>query len=139
MVDGLIISHLISTVRDDFLILTNRVLYQAEELRRYLLPVDFSETDEALDINIKSRAAAKAQLMGGHCLIVFPAGGASTAPRPWSRRATDAEWKNLSAKLIAAAKRRSCPYISPAEQPAVPDREPHQHDAEAVAVLQGGL
>jgi putative hemolysin len=104
VVDGLIISYLISTVRDDFVVLTNSVLYQAEEIRRYLLPIDFSETEDALKTNLKSRAAAKAHLTRGGCLIVFPAGGASTAPKPWSKRAVDAEWKNLSAKLIAAAK-----------------------------------
>jgi putative hemolysin len=104
VVDGLIVSYLISTIRDDFVVLTNSVLYQAEEIRRYLLPVDFSETQDALETNIKSRAAAKAHLTRGGCLIVFPAGGASTAPKPWSKRAVDAEWKNLSAKLIAAAK-----------------------------------
>lgn len=104
VVDGLIISYLVSSVRDDFVVLTNAVLYQAEEIRRYLLPVDFSETKEALDTNIKSRAAAKMHLQRGGCLIVFPAGGASTAPRPWSKLAVDAEWKNLSAKLIVAAK-----------------------------------
>ena len=36
--------------------------------------------------------------------MVFPAGGASTAPKPWSKRAVDAEWKNFAARLIAAAK-----------------------------------
>ena len=35
---------------------------------------------------------------------MFPAGGASTAPKPWSKRAVDAEWKNFAARLIAAAK-----------------------------------
>jgi putative hemolysin len=110
VVDGLVISYLTSTVRDDFVVLTNAVLYQAEEIRRYLLPVDFSETEEALDTNIKTRAAAKLHLQHGGCLIVFPAGGASTAPRPWSKRAIDAEWKNLSAKLIVGAKAPVLPF-----------------------------
>src|SRR6266576_3137235 len=35
VVDGLIIAYLISKVRDDFLVLTNSVLKQAEEVRRY--------------------------------------------------------------------------------------------------------
>jgi putative hemolysin len=104
VLDGLIISYLTSQVRNDFLVLTNSVLYQAEEIREHLLPVDFAETKEALSTNIKSRAHAKAHLMGGGCLVVFPAGGASTAPKPWSKRAVDAEWKNLTARLIVAAK-----------------------------------
>ena len=104
VLDGLIISYLTSKVRDDFLVLTNSVLYQADEIRAYLLPIDFAETKEALGTNLKSRAQAKAHLTKGGCLVIFPAGGASTAPKPWSRRAVDAEWKNFTARLIVGAK-----------------------------------
>jgi putative hemolysin len=104
VLDGLIISYLISLVRTDFLVLTNSVLYQADEIRDHLLPIDFAETKEALSTNLKSRAAAKAHLLRGGVLVVFPAGGASTAPKLWSKRAIDAEWKNFAARLITAAK-----------------------------------
>jgi putative hemolysin len=104
VLDGLVISYIVSELRSDFIVLTNSVLYQAKELRPHLLPVDFSETKEALDTNLKSRAAAKAHLMKGGCLVIFPAGGASTAPKPWSRLAIDAEWKTLTARLITAAR-----------------------------------
>jgi len=104
VLDGLIISYLTSKVRDDFLVLTNSVLYQADEIRAYLLPIDFAETKEAISTNLKSRARAKEHLMKGGCLVIFPAGGASTAPKPWSRRAVDAEWKSFTARLIVAAK-----------------------------------
>ena len=106
VLDGLIISHLIAKIRQDFLVLTNAVLYQAEEIKEHLLPIDFAETKEALSTNLKSRSEAKEHLLGGGCLIIFPAGGASTTPKPWSRTATDLEWKNFSARLIASAK---CP------------------------------
>src|SRR5215813_12730512 len=108
VLDGLIISYLISQARDDFLVLTNSVLYQADEIRSYLLPIDFAETKEALGTNLKSRATAKTHLMRGGVLVVFPAGGASTAPKLWSKRAVDAEWKNFAARLITAAK---CPVM----------------------------
>jgi putative hemolysin len=104
VLDGVIISFLTSKVRNDFIVLTNSVLYQADEIRAHLLPIDFAETKEALGTNLKSRAEAKAHLTQGGCLIVFPAGGASTAPKPWSKRAVDAEWKNFTARLIVAAK-----------------------------------
>jgi putative hemolysin len=104
VLDGLIISYLTSLVRNDFLVLTNSVLYQADEIRDHLLPIDFAETKEALDTNLKSRAAAKTHLLRGGVLVVFPAGGASTAPKPWSKRAVDAEWKNFAARLITSAK-----------------------------------
>lgn len=104
VLDGVVIGHLVSRVREDFRILTNAVLYRAEEIRSHLLPVDFTESEEALQTNLKSRAAAKHHLMNGGCLIVFPAGGVSTTPTPWHRRAIDAEWKNLTARLISQAK-----------------------------------
>ena len=104
VLDGLVICHLVAKMRGDFRILTNSVLYRAEEIREFLLPIDFAENKEALDTNLKSRAEAKRHLTQGGCLIIFPAGGAATTPRPWSRRAVDLEWKPFAARLIAQAK-----------------------------------
>lgn len=100
VLDGIIICQLISRVRGDFRVLTNAVLNRAEEIKAHLLPVDFTETEEALQTNLKSRAAAKHHLLAGGCLVVFPAGGVSTTPKIWDKNATDAEWKNLTARLI---------------------------------------
>ncbi len=104
VLDGLTISHLTAKVRPDFRILTNNVLNRADEIREHLLPIDFDETKEALETNLKSRAVAKAHLQAGGCLIVFPAGGVATAPRFWSNKAVDPEWKNFAAKLIVQGK-----------------------------------
>jgi len=104
VLDGVIICHLIERVRRDFRILTNAVLNRADEVKEFLLPVDFTETPQALETNLNSRAAAKRHLLNGGCLIVFPAGGVSTTPSVWHKRAIDAEWKNLTARLIGQAK-----------------------------------
>jgi putative hemolysin len=80
------------------------VLTKADEIRGHLLPVDFSETPEALRTNLKSRNLARAHLAAGGCLIVFPAGGVSTTPSLWHRKATDAEWKSFTARLVLGAK-----------------------------------
>lgn len=104
VLDGIIICKLVAGVRRDFLVLTNSVLYRAEEIRPFLLPVDFAETEEALQTNLKTRAKAKAHLQGGGCLVVFPAGGVSTTPTVWHKRAVDTEWKTLTARLISQAK-----------------------------------
>lgn len=104
VLDGLLICHLVAKVRKDFRVLTNAVLLRAEEVKEFLLPVDFAETEEALQTNLKTRAEAKKHLMAGGCLVVFPAGGVSTTPTIWHKRAIDAEWKNLTARLIAQAK-----------------------------------
>ena len=104
VLDGVVLSHLVNRVRGDFRILTNAVLNRADEVKEFLLPVDFTETDAALQTNLKSRAAAKHHLLNGGCLIVFPAGGVSTTPKLWDKRAVDAEWKNLTARLISQGK-----------------------------------
>jgi len=109
VLDGIVICHLVSCVRGDFLVLMHELLTRSDELKPYLLPVDFSESDEALHTNLKTRAAAKHHLMNGGCLIVFPAGGVSTTPSIWHRNATDAEWKSLTARLIMQSKAAVAP------------------------------
>jgi putative hemolysin len=104
VLDGLIICEIVSRVRQDFRVLTNAVLLRAEEVKTFLLPVDFAETDEALKTNLRTRAEAKNFLMKGGCLVVFPAGGVSTTPTIWHKRAIDTEWKNFTARLISQAK-----------------------------------
>jgi putative hemolysin len=104
VLDGLIICEIVSRVREDFRVLTNAVLLRAEEVKEFLLPVDFAETEDALKTNLRTRAEAKQHLMKGGCLVVFPAGGVSTTPTIFSKRAVDTEWKNFTARLISQAK-----------------------------------
>lgn len=104
VLDGVVISHLVHRVRKDFLVLTNEVLTRADELRPFLLPIDFAQTPQALQTNLKSRAVAKAHLQAGGCLVVFPAGGVSTTPTPWHKQAIDTEWKSFTGRLISQAK-----------------------------------
>lgn len=104
VIDGVAICALTSRLRPDFRILTNAVLNRAEEIAGHLLPVDFSPTPDAQRTNLRSRALARAHLAAGGCLIVFPAGGVSTTPRLWHRRAVDAEWKGFTGRLILGAK-----------------------------------
>ncbi|HTQ13549.1 MAG TPA: lysophospholipid acyltransferase family protein [Rhizomicrobium sp.] len=104
VLDGIIVCQLVSRLRRDFRVLTNAVLNRADEIREHLLPVDFTETKAALETNLRSRAAARHHLLAGGCLIVFPAGGVSTTPSVWHKDATDAEWKNLTARLILQSK-----------------------------------
>jgi putative hemolysin len=110
VLDGIVISWLIEKVRPDFLVLTNAVLMRAEEVRDFVLPIDFSETPEALEMNLKSRAAARAQLEKGGAVVVFPAGGVSTAPDRLGRRpAVDAAWQPFVAQLIQRSKATVAP------------------------------
>lgn len=105
VLDGIVISWLIQQVRSDFLVLTNAVLLRAPELASYVLPVDFGGTEEATRTNVASRAAARQHLDAGGCVVVFPAGGISTAPdRLGRRRAIDGPWQPFTAQLIQRAR-----------------------------------
>ena len=109
VLDGLVICEIVSRVREDFRVLTNAVLLRAEEVKEFLLPVDFAETEEALKTNLRTRAEAKSFLMKGGCLVIFPAGGVSTTPTIWHKRAIDTEWKNFAARLISQSKATVAP------------------------------
>ncbi|HWC63559.1 MAG TPA: lysophospholipid acyltransferase family protein [Rhizomicrobium sp.] len=109
VVDGLSICALVAGVRPDFRILINAVLTRAEEVRHHLLPVDFSGNEAATKTNLRSRAAARDHLAQGGCLIVFPAGGVSTTPSLWHRRAVDAAWGSFTARLVVQAKAAVAP------------------------------
>lgn len=104
VLDGISASAILGQVRPDFKVLSNAVISKAEELRDYLLPIDFNETPEAVQTNLRSRQDAIAHLKAGGCILIFPAGGVSTTPKWWQSRATDSEWKTFTAKLITAAK-----------------------------------
>ncbi|MEO0983687.1 MAG: lysophospholipid acyltransferase family protein [Pseudomonadota bacterium] len=100
VLDGVMIAWLVGQRRQDFRILTNSVLDRAPEIKPYLLPIDFAETPDAVKTNLKTRAESIAHLRDGGCIIVFPAGGISTAPTAFSRAAIDDVWKPFTAKLI---------------------------------------
>lgn len=100
VLDGLMISWIVSLRRTDFKVLTNAVLDGAPEASEWLLPIDFGATREAQAVNIATRAAALKKLAEGGCIVVFPAGGVSTSPTPFDKTAVDDTWKPFTAKLI---------------------------------------
>lgn len=103
VVDGIVISFLVSQVRSDFKVLTNSLLYRAPEAQPFLLPIDFSETKAALKTNLKSRSEARGILSQGGCIVAFPGGTVSTASRAFGR-AKDPDWKPFTARLIQDAR-----------------------------------
>lgn len=100
VLDGLMIAWLVSLRRTDFKILTNAVLDGAPEAREWILPIDFGGTRAAQQTNIATRAESLSRLEAGGCIIVFPAGGVSTSPRPFAGLAVDDTWKPFTSKLI---------------------------------------
>jgi putative hemolysin len=103
IVDGLVIGHLVSTRRRDVKLMVNSQLCQPPEAKNALLPVDFGHTVAARRVSAETRRAAVEWLDAGHVLVIFPAGGISTAPRPTARQAVDAAWHPFVARLAARA------------------------------------
>ena len=103
VIDGIILCDLVAGVRADFKILAHEVLYRAPEVRGVLLPVSFTGTREARQNNVDTCRSALGHVRLGGALIIFPAGGVSTARRVFGR-ATDLPWKLFAAKLITASR-----------------------------------
>lgn len=99
IVDGLTIGHLGQKLRSKVHILTNSLLCQTEEIRPYLLPVDFSGTAEARRISGETRRRAAEALAAGEAVAIFPAGGVATANKPLRGAAVDAEWHPFVGRL----------------------------------------
>jgi len=103
VVDGMILCDLIARVRPDYRIIINRVLESVDDIRPYLLPIDFTGTKEATQVNLESRKQARAFLKQGGSVILFPAGGVSTSKGPLGP-AVDPEWGTFAARLIMQTK-----------------------------------
>lgn len=100
ILDGLMMGHMLDSLRGDFRILANSVFRKAQDLDRVLLPISFEENREAVKLNLQTRAAALDYLGQGGAIGVFPGGTVSTAARPFSRP-MDPSWRNFTAKMIA--------------------------------------
>lgn len=98
VIDGLILCSEISKVRQDYKIITHQVLRQAPAVMDQILPINFEETEEALQINMQTRKDAVTQIRDGGALILFPSGGISLAPNVIGQ-AEDTTWKTFAAKL----------------------------------------
>lgn len=98
--DGLSLGHFMSQRREDFKIIVNEVLCREEILGKFLLPIDFRETKEALKTNINTRNIAMDMLSKGGAIAIFPSGGVSTAPTPFSKEVIDLDWKNFLYKIV---------------------------------------
>ena len=71
--------------------------------RDLALPIDFSESPEAIKTNLATRSAARRLLRDGVTIVVFPAGGVATAENP-AGKAEELPWKTFTARLIQLAK-----------------------------------
>ena len=102
ILDGLTLGRMLSHRRaGDSRILANSVFNKAEDINRFILPISFDDTREAVALNLATRRNALDYLAGGGAIGVFPGGTVSTAARPLGRP-LDPAWRNFTAKMIAA-------------------------------------
>ena len=100
ILDGLMMGHILSSIRGDFRILANRVFRKAEDLNRVILPVSFDGTKEAMRENLETRKTALDYLSSGGAIGIFPGGTVSTSTKPFGRP-MDPGWRSFTAKMVA--------------------------------------
>lgn len=101
--DGIAVLSLAEQIGRPFKVMINAELLKVPEIAPYSLPVDFSETKDALKNNLEVRHEALKLLRDGVTIVIFPAGGVATAPRGFGR-AEDLPWKIFAARLVQDAK-----------------------------------
>ncbi len=110
--DGIAALSLAEQLGRPFRVMIHKDLLKIREMEPYSLPIDFSETKEALKNNMAVRHEAVRLLREGVTIVVFPAGGVATAPKGFGR-ARDLPWKMFPARLIQDAKASVVPvYFS---------------------------
>lgn len=97
--DGIAILSLVEQLGRPFRVMIHKELLRIEEMEPYALPVDFSETREAVKSNLEVRREALRLIEEGTIIVVFPAGGVATAPKGFGR-AEDLPWKMFPARLV---------------------------------------
>ena len=103
--DGVSICSVISKVRQDYKMVTHKVLRQADAVKDKILPIDFNETKEALLTNISTRKEAEKVLLSNGVLVLFPSGRIATKKNLKKyTKADDGEWKQWVSKLILKTK-----------------------------------
>ena len=103
--DGVTICSLISKVRQDYKLISHKVLRQAEAVKDKIIPLDFTSSKEAIHSNIKSRKHAEEVLLDDGVIVLFPAGAISTKKKLKPKeKAIDSEWKQFTSKLSIKTK-----------------------------------
>ena len=100
VVDGVVMCSLLTKVRQDYKLITHKVLRQAEAVKENIIPIDFAQNRTALKNNIESRKEAERVLNEDGVILIFPSGAISTKPKIKPKiKAIDSEWKQFTSKL----------------------------------------
>jgi len=105
VVDGVTMCSLLTKVRQDYKLITHKVLRQAEAVKDKIIPFDFAQTKKAIATNIESRKEAEKVLSQDGVILIFPSGAISTKPKIKPKiKAVDSEWKQFTSKLALRTK-----------------------------------
>jgi len=99
ILDGIAAVALAERLQRPCKVLINNDLLKVPEAVKYGLPVDFNPTRKAQETNIATRREALRLLKTGTTIIVFPAGGIATAPKPFGT-AAELPWKTFTSRMI---------------------------------------
>jgi len=103
--DGVSLCSVVSKIRQDYKIITHKVLRQAEAVKDKIIPIDFSTNRAAMLSNIDARKEAEKILQNNGVIIMFPSGQIATKKDlKLKTRAFDGNWKQFVSKLIVKTK-----------------------------------
>jgi putative hemolysin len=99
VLDGALLTVLLTRVRPDVKVLTNFLLSDVPELQRHCIFVDPFQTDRSLESNRRGLREAVTWLQKGGMLAVFPAGEVSHWQMP-AAQIVDPQWNDAAVRLI---------------------------------------
>jgi len=99
MLDGAMLTVLLTRVRPDVKVLTNFLLADVPELKQHCIFVDPFQTDRSVESNRRAMRQALSWLRQGGMLAVFPAGEVSHWQTPMAQ-IVDPEWNDTAVRLI---------------------------------------
>src|SRR5580658_5543315 len=99
VLDGAILTVLLTRVRPDVKVLTNFLLADLPELQRHCIFVDAFQSDRSVEPNRRALRESLAWLQSGGMLAIFPAGEVSQWQMPAGQIA-DPKWNDTAVRLI---------------------------------------
>ena len=95
----------VSKIRQDYKILTHKVLRQADAVKDKIIPIDFSLNRQAMLSNINARKESEKLLQNDGVIVIFPSGTIATKENlKLKTKADDGDWKQFVSKMIVKTK-----------------------------------
>lgn len=108
VLDGAILTVLLTRVRPDVKVLTNFLLDDVPELQKHCIFVDPFQTDRSVESNRKPLREALAWLQQGGVLAIFPSGEVSHWQMP-AAQVSDPAWNDTAIRLIRRTRATAVP------------------------------